>query len=185
MPDIVEFQPSHPSDYYTHQVDRLEQRVVEVGEVRARQLLKQSCIQLSAHTGYHTANSSAVEVLTDAASAYLAVFTKRLRAALDQELERAPLESSGWSDVVQRVAVEMGVGSNTRGSIRHSILSVGDYYEDSVVLRHSRLCRQVKEMTDLYAAELPGDAGSWGQDDIPEMHFPRYDWSCGDVICNM
>jgi len=179
MPDIVEFQASHPSDYYTHQVDRLEQRVVEVGEVRSRQMLRQSIIQLSAHTGYHTANSSAVEVLTDATSAYLAVFTKRLRACLDQELERAPLETSGWSDVLERVAVEMGVGSNTRGSISNSILAVGDYYEDSVVKRHSRLCRQVKEMTEKYAAELPGDAGSWGQDDIPEMHFPSSEEGAG------
>jgi len=179
MPDILEFQASHPMDYYTHQVDRLEQRVVEVGEFRARQLLKQSIIQLSAHTGYHTANSSAVEVLTDATSAYLAVFTKRLRTCLDQELERAPLETSGWSDVLERVAVEMGVGSNTRGTIRHSILAVGDYYEDSVVKRHSRLSKQVREMSEKYAAELPGDAGSWGQDDIPEMHFPSSDEGAG------
>ena len=173
MPEIVEFQHSNPSDYYTHQVDRLEQRVVEVGEVQARQMLKQSCSQLSAHTGYHTASSAAVDLLTDATASYLSVFTKRLRAALDKQLERFPLESSGWSDVLERVAVEMCVGTNTRGAIRHSILAVGDYYEESVVARHTRLARQVKDMSDQYAAELPGDAGSWGQDDIPEMHFPR------------
>jgi len=179
MPEILEFHPSHPSDYYTHQVDRLDQRVVEVGETRARQLLRQAVIQLSAHTGYHTSNSCALDILTDATSAYLDTFTKRLRACLDQELERFPLETSGWSDVLERVAVEMGVGSNTRGSIRHSILALGDYYEDSVVKRHSRLAKAVKDLTEKYAAELPGDAGSWGQDDIPEMHFPSSDEGAG------
>jgi len=179
MPEILEFHPSHPPDYYTRQVDRLSQRVVEVGEVRARQMLKQSIIQLSAHTGYHTASASAVDILTDATSAYLAIFTKRLRRCLDQELEGAPLESCGWSDVLERVAVEMNVGSQARGSFRHSILALGDYYEDSVVKRHARLCRTVSDLSAVYAAELPGDAGSWGQDDIPEMHFPSSDEGAG------
>jgi len=185
MPEILVFQRSNPSDYYTHNVPKLEQRVVELGEVRARQLLKQSSIQLAAHAGYHTANSSAVEVLTDAASAYLSVFTKRLRTCLDQELQRAPLETNGWTDVVERVAVEMGVGSSTRGSNKNCILAVGDYYEDSVVKRHLRLARQVKQMAELYAAELPGDAGSWGQDDIPEMHFPSSDEGAGGESYNL
>jgi len=179
MPDIIVFQPSHPPDYYTRQVARLEERLVEVGECRAREMLKQSCVQLSAHAGYHTASSVAVQILTDSAQAYLQAFTKRLRTALDLQLERAPAETGGWSDVLEKVAVEMCVGSNTRGSIKHSILAVGDYYEDSVVKRHSRLAKQVKEMSETYAAELPGDAGSWGQDDIPEMHFPSSDEGAG------
>ena len=41
-------------------------RVMEVGGVRARQLLEDSVIKLSAHAGYQTANSSAVMLLTDA-----------------------------------------------------------------------------------------------------------------------
>merc|ERR1719312_1527596 len=139
MPEILEFHPSHPSDYYTHQVDKLDQRVVELGETRARQLLKQAVIQVSAHTGYHTTSSCALDLLTDATSAYLDTFSKRLRACLDQ----------------------------------------GDYYEDSVIKRHSRLSKTVKDLTEKYAAELPGDAGSWGQDDIPEMHFPSSDEGAG------
>ena len=39
---------------------------MEVGGVRARQLLEDSVIKLSAHAGYQTANSSAVMLLTDA-----------------------------------------------------------------------------------------------------------------------
>jgi len=179
LPDIINFQPSHPPDYYNHQVDRLEGRLMEVGECRARVMLKQSCLQLSAHAGYHSASSQAVQLLTDSAQSYLHTLTRRLRAALDHQLEGAPTETSGWTDVLEKVAVEMCGGSNTRGSIRYSILAVGDYYEDSVVKRHSRLSKQVREMSELYAAELPGDAGSWGQDDIPEMHFPSSDEGAG------
>ena len=41
-------------------------RVMEVGGVRARQLLEDSVIKLSAHAGYQSANTSAVMLLTDA-----------------------------------------------------------------------------------------------------------------------
>jgi len=186
MPDLVEFNPSkidEGRDFCKR--DMQKWRTAEIGHQQARSLLRHSVIQLSAHSGFHVANSTAVELLTDTASSYLSTFTKRLRSCLDQELEIAPFESGGWSDVIERVAVEMAVGSNTSASMRNSILAVGDYYEDSIIKKHSRLCKQVKEMYEKYASELPGDSGSWGQDDIPEMHFPSSDEGAGGDAYNL
>jgi len=185
LPDIVEFQRTQFSDYYQRNSPTVTHRAIQIGSGRARQMLRKSVINLAAHAGFHSSNNSAIEVLTDSVAAYLTTFTKRMRACFDQELERAPTESDGWSDVIERVANELGVRSNTRGSVQTTILAVGDYYEDTVIKRHTRLCKEVKDMTEKYAAELPGDASSWGQDDIPEMHFPSSDEGAGGENYNL
>ena len=147
---------------------------MEVGGVRARQLLEDSVIKLSAHAGYQTANSSAVMVLTDATSQYLKTFCSMLRRELDTRLEAAPTDSHGW-DALEKVCVEMKVGTEGMESHRFTVLALADYYRDSVISRQERLLKEVKQLTRQYEA----GTSSWGQDDIPQMHFPSSEEGVG------
>lgn len=181
MPEIIKFHRSIPEDYYQHPLKRLPIPMKEVGESKARAGLRYAVIQLTAHSGYSTSQGSALELLTDSVENYLVNFCNRLRSALDNSLCLAPTEDTGWTDVLERVAVEMGVESNlVSNRYRHSILSVGDYYEEKIVRRHTRLASQCKEKEARYQAELPGEQGCWpSQDEIPEMHFPSSDEGAG------
>ena len=93
-----------------------------------------------------------------------------LRRELDSRLEAAPKDSHGW-DALEKVCVEMRVGTESMESHRYSVLALGDYYRDSVISRQKRLMKEVKQMTAQYEA----GTSTWGQDDIPEMHFPASD----------
>ena len=149
-------------------------RVMEVGGARARQLLEDSVIKLSAHAGYQTANSSAVMLLTDATSHYLKTFCSMLRRELDTRLEAAPTDSHGW-DALEKVCVEMKVGTEGMESHKFTVLALADYYRDSVISRQERLLKEVKQLTRQYEA----GTSSWGQDDIPQMHFPSSEEGVG------
>ena len=149
-------------------------RVMEVGGVRARQLLEDSVIKLSAHAGYQTANNSAVMLLTDATSQYLKTFCTMLRRELDTRLEAAPTDSPGW-DAMEKVCVEMKVGTAGMESHRFTVLALADYYRDSVISRQARLLKEVKQLTRQYEA----GTSTWGQDDIPQMHFPSSEEGTG------
>ena len=149
---------------------------MEVGGVRARQLLEDSVIKLSAHAGFQTAASSAVMLLTDATSQYLQTFCRKLRRELDSSLEAAPTDSQGW-DPLEKVCVEMRVGTEGLESHRFTVLALADYYRDSVISRHERLLKEVKQLTGQYEA----GASAWGQDDIPQMHFPSSEEGGGGV----
>lgn len=182
MPEILNFHRSVPDDYYMHShTPRHPQQVIEIGEVKARSGLRQAVVQLSAQTGYVAAQESAVSLLTDSLEQYLTQFCTRLRGALDHSLCLAPAEDIGWSDVLEKVAVEMGVQTNlVSNRFRFGILGVGDYYEEHIIKKHSTISAQCREREARYAAELPGEAGSWpSQDEIPEMHFPSSDEGAG------
>jgi len=181
MPEVISFHRSVPEDYYMRPLTRLSIPVKEVGETKAKAGLRHATIQLSAHAGFVTAASSAVALLTDSLEHYLVKFCSRLRSSLDHSLCLAPNEDVGWSDVLEKVAVDMGVQSNcVPNRYRFSILSVGDYYEETIVKNHARLVTQCREREAKYGAELPGETGSWpSQDEIPEMHFPSSDEGAG------
>ena len=93
-----------------------------------------------------------------------------LRRELDSRLEAAPHDSHGW-DALEKVCVEMRVGTESLESHKYTVLALGDYYRDSVISRQERLVKEVMQMTAQYEA----GTSSWGQDDIPEMHFPSSD----------
>ena len=150
-------------------------RVMQVSGERARQLLESSVIKLAAHAGFETAKNSAVQLLTDAASQYLKQFCSLMRLELDRRLEAAPDNSDGWSDALETVCVEMRVSSRTVESHRHTVLALGEYYEDSVIKRHRDLARDVRQM----AAQYEAGTSSWGGDDIPEMHLPSSEEGAG------
>ena len=71
--------------------------------------------------------------------------------------------------------MEMRVGNNALETQKYSVLALGEYYESSVIKRHRKLAKEVKQMTAQYEA----GTSSWGQDDIPEMHFPSSDEGAG------
>jgi len=180
MPEVVSFNRSDPDDYYAR-TSKAATHVREVGEIKARSGLRRAVVQLTAHAGFVTAQGSAVALLTDSVEAYLVNFCNKLRSALDHQLELAPSDKVGWTDALEKVAVEMGLSSSSVGEkYKLGILSVGDYYEEKVVGGQSRAVAQCKEREARYAAELPGEAGSWeNQDEIPEMHFPSSDEGAG------
>ena len=70
----------------------------------------------------------------------------RLRSSLDHSLQLAPAQSTGWTDCLERVAVEMGVQSNTvTNRYRRGLLGLGDYYEEAVIGGQRRLVGQCRE----------------------------------------
>ena len=99
-----------------------------------------------------------------------------LRRELDSSLEAAPTDSHGW-DALEKVCVEMRVGTEGLESHRFTVLALADYYRDSVISRHERLLKEVKQLTGQYEA----GASAWGQDDIPQMHFPSSEEGGGGV----
>ena len=58
-----------------------------------------------------------------------------LRRELDSSLEAAPTDSHGW-DALEKVCVEMRVGTEGLESHRFTVLALADYYRDSVISRH-------------------------------------------------
>ena len=160
--------------------DPPQARVMQVSSDRARQLLESSVITLSAHAGFQTARTSAVQLLTDATAQYLKQFCSLLRLELDRRLEAAPDNMNGWSDALETVCVEMRVGSRTLESPRHTVLALGEYYEDTIIRRQRALAREVREM----AARYEAGTSTWGGDDIPEMHFPSSDEGTGGDMFN-
>ena len=176
MPNIVESPKSIIDDDPKEEEDYMPTcRVMQVSGERARQLLESSVIKLAAHAGFETGQNSAVQLLTDAASQYLKQFCSLMRLELDRRLEAAPENSDGWSDALETVCVEMRVSSQTVESHRHTVLALGEYYEDSVIKRHRDLARDVRQM----AAQYEAGTSSWGGDDIPEMHLPSSDEGAG------
>ena len=172
---------SDPDDYY-ERTSKPASHTREIGEARARSGLRRAVVQLAAHAGFVTAQGSAVELLTDSTEAYMVNFCRKLRSTLDHQLELAPNEKIGWTDALEKVAVEVGISSSFVGEkYKLGILSVGDYYEEKVVGGQARAVAQCKEREARYAAELPGEAaGNWeNQDEIPEMHFPSSDEGAG------
>jgi len=155
--------------------ERIKYRVAQLSSERVRQQLEGSVGKLCAHAGYQTAKNSAVQLLTDSVSQYLKQFCTLLRLELDKRLEGAPTDINGWSDALENVCVEMRVGSKTLETQKYSVLALGEYYEDTVIKRHQGLVKNVQQMTAQYEA----GASSWGQDDIPEMHFPSSDEGAG------
>jgi len=152
--------------------------VANIGPSAARQSLYRSVATLVAHTGYHTANSIAMEVLTDAVGQYLQTLCRKLREAVDRELEAAPDAATGFPDTVERVMRELGL---------ETVLVLQDYYEDGVVRYHDGVVAACQEVTEKYKEELPEwNNGSvvGGQfsdhDDIPEMHFPSSEEQDGE-----
>ena len=98
-----------------------------------------------------------------------------LRRELDRSLEAAPTDSHGW-DALEKVCVEMRVGTEGLESHRYTVLALADYYRDSVISRQERLLKEVKQLTGQYEA----GSSSWGgQDDIPQMHFPSSEEGAG------
>ena len=97
----------------------------------------------------------------------------------DKRLESAPDNTNGWSDALEHVCVQMNVGSRTIESHKYTVLALGEYYQDRVIRRHEQLVRDVKQMTAQYEA----GTNTWGQDDIPEMHFPSSDEGAGRGQC--
>lgn len=150
-------------------------RVMQLSSDRVRQQLESSVVKLIAHAGYQTAKQSAVQLLADATGHYLKQFCSLLRLELDRRLEDAPDNFNGWSDALEAVCVEMGVNSKTVESHKFTVLALGEYYQDSVIRRHKNLVQEVQQMSQQYEA----GTSSWGQDDIPEMHFPSSDEGAG------
>lgn len=181
MPEVHPFHRSEPDDYYLRSLSRLSLPVGEIGPDCARSGLRAASLQLAAHAGYSTAQGSALQLLTDSVEMFLVQFCSRLRSSLDHSLQLAPAQGTGWTDCLERVAVEMGVQSNTvTNRYRRGLLGLGDYYEESVIGGQRRLVGQCREREARYAMELPGEAGSWpSQDEIPEMHFPSSDEGAG------
>lgn len=174
MPNIVDPFKSIIDDA-PEEEDDTQCRVMQVSGERTRQLLESSVIKLAAHAGFETARNSAVQLLTDAASQYLKQFCSLMRLELDKRLEAAPDNSDGWSDALETVCVEMRVSSRTVESHRHTVLALGEYYEDTVIKRHRDLARDVRQM----AAQYEAGTSSWGGDDIPEMHLPSSEEGAG------
>ena len=182
MPEVLAFHRSEPDDYYCRpSLRRLPAPVAEIGATRAREGLRHSVIQLTAQAGFVTAQRSAVALLTDATELYLEDVCARLRRGLDHSLELAPGHGNGWSDVLEKVVVEMGVRSQgPGGGYQRGLLALGEYYEERVVGGQARAVAQCREREARYQSELPGEAGSWpSQDEIPEMHFPSSDEGAG------
>ena len=150
-------------------------RVMQISGERARQLLESSVIKLAAHAGFGTARNSAVQLMTDATSQYLRQFCSLLRLEEDRRLEAAPDNSDGWSDALEAVCVAMRVSSRTLESQKHTVLALGEYYEDSVIKRHRDLAKEVRQM----AAQYETGTSSWGGEDIPEMHLPSSEEGAG------
>ena len=67
--------------------------------------------------------------------------TCRLRRALDYSLELAPGGSNGWSDVLEKVLVEVEVGGSGGGGV----LGLGEYYEEVVVGGQARATQQCRD----------------------------------------
>ena len=171
---------SNSDDYYARK-PKPSSHLKEIGEARARSGLRRAVVQLAAHAGFVTAQGSAVALLTDSVEAFLVNFCSQLRLALDHQLELAPNDQIGWADVLERVSVELGLSSSSVGEkYKFGILSVADYYEEKVVEGQARAVAQCREREARYAAEIPGESGSWeNQDEIPEMHFPSSDEGAG------
>jgi len=180
MPEVVPFHRSNSDDYYARK-PKPSSHLKEIGEARARSGLRRAVVQLAAHAGFVTAQGSAVALLTDSVEAFLVNFCSKLRLALDHQLELAPNDQIGWADVLERVSVELGLSSSSVGEkYKFGILSVADYYEEKIVEGQARAVAQCREREARYAAEIPGESGSWeNQDEIPEMHFPSSDEGAG------
>ena len=70
-----------------------------------------------------------------------------LRRELDSSLEAAPTDSHGW-DALEKVCVEMRVGTEGLESHRFTVLALADYYRDSVISRHQRLLKEITTGTE-------------------------------------
>jgi hypothetical protein len=142
--------------------------------------LRKAVIKISAHVGYQTAFDSGVRLLTEVAELFLERLLRNLRRELDQDLENNK-QNCGWTDPLEKGLVASGAGS---------ILSIQDYYEDSVIKHHTRLQTQCRELREKYCSSLPSvtrrssipsDTRSWSvaEDDIPELHFPSSEEGAG------
>ena len=67
-----------------------------------------------------------------------------MRRALDYSLELAPGGSNGWSDVLEKVLVEVGleVGEGSGGA---GVLALGEYYEEVGVGGQARAAQQCRD----------------------------------------
>jgi len=187
MPPVSTFQRSQdsqsPFGYNFHEETDFTRGVCpnpapSIGARRARQGLYRAVATLTAHAGYHVANSIALDTLTDAVQMYIATWCNKMRLSLDNELECAPDAGTGFPDVMERVCSEIGVGS---------VLSLQDYYEDQVVRYHSCVVTTCRELAARYRSELPEwnntSVPQFGDhDDIPEMHFPSSEEGDGDGL---
>jgi len=146
----------------------------EVSRYEYLSLLRKSVIQISAHAGYTNAMESSLSLLTEAAEMFIQNISKKLRAELDRSLESNE-DGNGWSDILEKVLVESGIGG---------VLQLQDYHENYVVKYNTRLHAQCKELEEMYTKEMNACLES-GQDNIPEMHFPSSDEGAGESLPNL
>ena len=187
MPPIVTFPRSSftqsPFGYSFHEESDFTRGVStcpppSIGSRRARRGLYKAVSTLVAHAGYQSANSAALDTLTDVVLGYINTFCGKMRRAFDLELEAAPEAGMGFPDVVERVAKDTGLGG---------VLRLQDYYEDDVVRYHKGVVVECRAVEAEYRAELPGWRGGGlphfaDHDDIPEMHFPGSEEGDGEGL---
>ncbi|XP_023330512.1 STAGA complex 65 subunit gamma [Eurytemora carolleeae] len=153
---------------YSTEIPEITRKDAELG-------LKQAVIKISAHVGYQTALDSGVRLLTESTQLFMERMLHNLRIELDRSLENN-MENMGWTDILEKVLVGSGAGS---------ILSIQDYYEDSIIKFNNKLLLQCKALRDKYCSSIPSDIRSWSiqgiqeDDDIPQLHFPSSEEGAG------
>ncbi|XP_029448799.1 STAGA complex 65 subunit gamma [Rhinatrema bivittatum] len=112
--------------------------VTELSWSSCRQLLYQSVATILAHAGFDCAHEGVLETLTDIAHEYCLKFTKVLRFSVDQE---AKLGQTPFSDVMEQVFHEMGVGS---------VLSLQRFWQHRIKDYHSYMLQVSKQLSEEY-----------------------------------
>ncbi|XP_078686244.1 STAGA complex 65 subunit gamma-like isoform X5 [Branchiostoma floridae x Branchiostoma belcheri] len=110
----------------------------ELSSASCWQLLRKAVGTICAHSGWESANESALDTLTDIAHEYSATFCRSLRAAVDQE---ARTGTTDFPDVMEQVFHEMGVGS---------ITSLQTFWQTRMVDYHGFLQQQSRQLAEEY-----------------------------------
>lgn len=142
----------------------------DIGKEIAKEILFKFVATVVAHAGFDTAMQIPLQTLADVAESYLKKFTTLLRFATDKE---AVYGNTGFSDAMERVYHEMGIGS---------IFSMHDFYQKRIFqyrdMREARSLRLVQQYQDLLqelkleTEEVLFKSEMEIEEEIPELHFP-------------
>lgn len=136
----------------------------------AKTILQKSVATLLAHIGYDNTRQYVLDTLTDVAEEYIQKFTRLLRIAIDQESMSGP---TGFSDAMERVFYEMGVGS---------VRTLHGFYQTRVLRYYERVLKKCACLHNEYssiavpvhisASDSEIISETVNEEDIPEIHFP-------------
>lgn len=112
--------------------------VPEISETISKQVLIKSVATLCAHIGFETTHQSVLAFLTDVLELFYKTISQKLKIAFDDEIHNY---SYGFPNIVERVLVQMGMGSCSQ---------LHDYYQTRNVKYVNILKKRCEELNDHY-----------------------------------